>query len=120
MSRSRRTLTERLADERGLKLIGPDELTIRRQRCGKGFMFVQPAGTPLRDKDEVARLKSLAVPPAYTEVAESLANTPTICRKSYVHEAVVSAFEKGALAKVARSRRSAVAKALARLVARHS
>jgi DNA topoisomerase-1 len=29
--------------------------------------------------------------------AEDLANTPTICRKSYVHQAVVAAFEDGML-----------------------
>jgi DNA topoisomerase-1 len=68
------------------------------------------------------RARRIQVWDVVTEVAESLANTPTICRKSYVHEAVVSAFEKGALAKVAKPRRSAVAKAeaLARVVARHS
>jgi DNA topoisomerase I len=29
--------------------------------------------------------------------AEDLANTPAICRKSYVHQAVVTAFEDGML-----------------------
>jgi DNA topoisomerase I len=29
--------------------------------------------------------------------AEALANTPSVCRRSYVHEAVVTAFEKGVL-----------------------
>ena len=36
---------------------------------------------------------------AVTAVSENLANTPTICRKSYVHETVVAAFENGKLAK---------------------
>jgi DNA topoisomerase I len=36
---------------------------------------------------------------AVTAVSEELANTPTICRKSYVHQTVVAAFEKGKLAK---------------------
>ena len=35
-------------------------------------------------------------------VSEHLTNTPTICRKSYVHEAVVTAFETGALRRAAR------------------
>ena len=35
-----------------------------------------------------------------TAVAEELANTPTVCRKSYVHEAVVTAFEPGALGRL--------------------
>jgi DNA topoisomerase I len=30
-------------------------------------------------------------------VADDLANTVTICRKSYVHDAVVTAFEDGGL-----------------------
>ncbi len=33
--------------------------------------------------------------------AETLANTPTICRKSYVHQAVVAAFEDGVLQRFA-------------------
>ena len=36
---------------------------------------------------------------AVTAVSEDLANTPTICRKSYVHQTVVAAFENGKLAK---------------------
>jgi DNA topoisomerase-1 len=33
--------------------------------------------------------------------ADTLANTATICRKSYVHQAVVTAFEEGALERFA-------------------
>lgn len=40
-------------------------------------------------------------------VAADLANTPAVCRKSYVHAAVVSAFESGALRRFARRRSSA-------------
>ena len=36
---------------------------------------------------------------AVTAVSEELANTPTICRKSYVHQTVLAAFEKGKLEK---------------------
>ena len=36
---------------------------------------------------------------AVTAVSEQLANTPTICRKSYVHQTVVAAFENGKLEK---------------------
>jgi DNA topoisomerase-1 len=35
------------------------------------------------------------------EIANELANTPTVCRKSYVHAAVVEAFESGALRRIA-------------------
>jgi DNA topoisomerase I len=46
---------------------------------------------------------------AVKAAAEDLANTPAVCRKSYVHEAVVAAFEKGRLEHLAallKSRRS--------------
>jgi hypothetical protein len=44
--------------------------------------------------------------------AEKLANTPTVRRTSYVHDAVVAAFEEGALASLGKQRRSAVPKPL--------
>jgi DNA topoisomerase I len=34
-------------------------------------------------------------------IAEDLANTPAVCRRSYVHAAVVSAFESGTLMRLA-------------------
>jgi DNA topoisomerase-1 len=46
---------------------------------------------------------------AVKATAEDLANTPAVCRRSYVHEAVVTAFEKGrleTLAAMLKSRRS--------------
>lgn len=59
---------------------------------------------------------------AVTSVAEELANTPTVCRKSYVHQAVVSAFEQGTLTRLRGSVRSSArkAQALARIVERRS
>ncbi|HEY6983046.1 MAG TPA: DNA topoisomerase IB [Reyranella sp.] len=57
---------------------------------------------------------------AVVEVAEELGNTPTVCRKSYVHASVVSAFEEGKLSRLRKSPRSPIKKAalVARLVAR--
>lgn len=49
-------------------LVGPDALTLRRQRCGKGFAFLTSSGAFLRDRAEITRLKALAVPPAYSNV----------------------------------------------------
>jgi DNA topoisomerase-1 len=56
-------------------------------------------------------------------VAADLANTPTVCRKSYVHAAVIAAFESGALQRIAHrpgSLRSAAAaeKMLAKVLER--
>jgi DNA topoisomerase-1 len=44
-----------------------------------------------------ARQRRRQVLEAISAAAEDLANTPTICRKSYVHETVVTAFEDGVL-----------------------
>ena len=62
------SIVERLAAEKGLRIVKPAALTVRRVRRGKGFGFVAADGTPLADAAEVARLKALAVPPAYAEV----------------------------------------------------
>jgi len=68
MSRSQRKLVETLAHEKGLTIVGPEALTVRRQRCGKGFSFRLDSGAVLRDAEEIRRLKALAVPPAYVDV----------------------------------------------------
>lgn len=65
---SQRALVLRLAEEKGLVIVGPQALTLRRQRCGKGLAFVTAAGAFVRDAAEIARLKALAVPPAYINV----------------------------------------------------
>ena len=62
------SIVARLAGEKGLQIVKPAALTVRRVRRGKGFGFVLASGAPLRDPREIARLKALAVPPAYTEV----------------------------------------------------
>ncbi|MGR3760058.1 DNA topoisomerase IB [Roseobacteraceae bacterium NS-SX3] len=41
---------------------------ITRRRRGRGFSYHAPDGTHIADRREVARLKALAVPPAYTDV----------------------------------------------------
>jgi DNA topoisomerase-1 len=58
---------------------------------------------------------------AVVEIAEGLDNTPTVCRTSYVHDAVITAFEAGALRHTKKSK-SPVAQAelLARIVAKHA
>jgi DNA topoisomerase-1 len=60
---------------------------------------------------------------AVIEIAEELANTPTVCRTSYVHDAVVAAFEAGALTRPQiRKAKSATTQAdlLARIVSKHA
>lgn len=56
---------------------------------------------------------------AIAAAAQDLANTPTVCRKSYVHEAVIAAFEQGKLPSSAGRTLEGTAQALAKVVARH-
>jgi len=65
---SQRSTVARLAEEKGLVIVSPEALTLRRQRCGKGFAFVTLSGAFVRDGGEMRRLKALAVPPAYINV----------------------------------------------------
>lgn len=41
---------------------------IRRIKRRKGFAFVADGGQPIRDQKEIARIESLAIPPAYSDV----------------------------------------------------
>lgn len=41
---------------------------IRRKRAGKGFSYVGPDGRTIRDPRLLARIRALAIPPAYTDV----------------------------------------------------
>jgi len=65
---NRRKLIQRLARDRELILVGAGDLGWHRKRCGRGFRFVDDKGAPIRDRTTLARLKSLAVPPAYRNV----------------------------------------------------
>ena len=49
------------------------------------------------DRAESQTRRKRQVKQAIQVAADDLANTVTICRKSYVHEAVVDAFERGTL-----------------------
>jgi DNA topoisomerase-1 len=68
---------------------------------------------------ETERARRALVRDAIAAAAEQLANTPTVCRKSYVHESVIAAFEKGGLPTAAGRSLKGTAQALARVVARH-
>ncbi|MEK9968201.1 MAG: DNA topoisomerase IB [Ferrovibrio sp.] len=56
------------AREAGLRYVTDAGPGIRRQRSGRGFSYRLPDGTPLRDADTLGRLRSLAIPPAWTDV----------------------------------------------------
>ncbi len=52
----------------GLRKVGPDALVLRRRRSGRGFVYVDENGQRVRDRETLARIRSLAVPPAYEDV----------------------------------------------------
>jgi DNA topoisomerase-1 len=56
------------AESAGLRYVSDTMPGIRRKRAGKGFTYTGPDGKTLRNPEQVARIRSLAVPPAYTDV----------------------------------------------------
>ncbi len=77
----------------------------------KALSEAQPADTQ--------RTRKALLRDAIASAAQDLANTPTVCRKSYVHDAVVAAFEHGELQPSVGRTLEATAQALAKVVARH-
>jgi DNA topoisomerase I len=75
-------VAERLAAVQGSELVDPvasaraaglhyvSDLTpgIRRKRGRKGFVYLTPDGSPLRDRDTIRRIERLVIPPAWTDV----------------------------------------------------
>ncbi len=56
------------ASEAGLRYVDDRGPGIRRQRRGRHFSYVNVDGKPLRDRSQLDRIRSLAIPPAYTDV----------------------------------------------------
>ncbi|MCY1004154.1 DNA topoisomerase IB [Nannocystis pusilla] len=56
------------ADDAGLVYVTDAQPGIRRRRTGHGFSYRDPKGRPLRDAEVLARIRRLAIPPAWTEV----------------------------------------------------
>jgi len=52
----------------GLAIVAGDELDIRRQRCGRGFVYRSADSSRIVDADVIARIAGLAIPPAYRDV----------------------------------------------------
>lgn len=59
---------EAAAREAGLRYVSDTGPGIRRRRSGTGFSYRDADGRLLRDKTTLQRLRSLAIPPAWTEV----------------------------------------------------
>jgi DNA topoisomerase I len=56
------------AEEAGLRYVNDDGPGIRRRRAGRGFSYIGPNGRSIRDRRQIRRIKSLAIPPAWTDV----------------------------------------------------
>jgi DNA topoisomerase-1 len=56
------------AEEAGLRYVTDQTPGITRRRSGRGFTHTGADGTTLRDPETIARIRSLAVPPAWTDV----------------------------------------------------
>ena len=65
------------ASHGGLVYVCDDEPGLRRQRSGKGFRYIDPEGRTVRDAATLARIRALAIPPAYRDV--------WICRRANGH-----------------------------------
>ena len=60
--------TQTLCRRHSLTYVESSEFGLRRRRCGKGFSYLDPSGRTVRDKAVRARIKALAIPPAWTDV----------------------------------------------------
>jgi DNA topoisomerase I len=56
------------AESAGLRYVSDNRAGIRRKKSGKGFTYVRPDGTKLSDSHVVRRIRSVAIPPAWTDV----------------------------------------------------
>ncbi|MDF2688637.1 MAG: topoisomerase [Microvirga sp.] len=56
------------AETAGLLYVSDEEPGIRRKKSGKGFTYLRPDGNKVGDDATLKRIRSLAIPPAYTDV----------------------------------------------------
>jgi DNA topoisomerase I len=52
----------------GLRHVSDDKPGIKRESCGNGFRYRDAAGKIVRDPETLRRIKSLVIPPAWTDV----------------------------------------------------
>jgi DNA topoisomerase I len=56
------------AESAGLRYVSDNRPGIRRRKSGKGFSYTRADGSRLTEADVLGRIKSLAIPPAWTDV----------------------------------------------------
>src|SRR5690606_35301866 len=64
-------------EEAGLRYSSDDQPGYTRRRAGRGFVYLDPGGRRVGDARTLARIRSLAIPPAWTDV--------WICRRANGH-----------------------------------
>src|SRR6185369_9917952 len=52
----------------GLRYVSDARPGLHREPAGKGFRYTDAQGQRVRDKETLARIKSLVIPPAWTDV----------------------------------------------------
>jgi DNA topoisomerase-1 len=52
----------------GLRYVSDDRPGITRHRSGRGFSYRATNGETIRDREEIARINAIAIPPAWTQV----------------------------------------------------
>ena len=57
-----------IAETAGLRYVTDARPGIRRRRCGRGFSYRRVDGSPLTDERVLDRIRTLAIPPAWTDV----------------------------------------------------
>jgi len=62
------TAPEDAARAADLRHVSDDRPGITRKRSGRGFSYGNPDGTAMRDRPTLARIRALAIPPAWTDV----------------------------------------------------
>ena len=87
-----------------LKAIGGEDFTAKDFRTWAGTVLAARALRDLRPATSKTAMRHNVVT-AVTAVARELGNTPAICRKSYVHPAVVEAYAEGSVIPAARKGR---------------
>jgi len=75
-----------LSDD-GLRHSSDTEPGVARRRCGRGFRYLGPGGAPIRDAATLARIRALAIPPAWRDV--------WICRDARGHLQAVGRDARG-------------------------
>ncbi|WP_305806597.1 DNA topoisomerase IB [Stenotrophomonas sp. YIM B06876] len=58
----------RAARQAGLRYVSDAQPGIQRRRAGRGFRYLDADGQPVRDPATLARIRALAIPPAYASV----------------------------------------------------